>query len=35
MTEQEWDAFAAYGFDAVWFMGVWQRSLAGIGSTDG
>jgi glycosidase len=26
----EWDAIAAYGFDAVWFMGVWQRSPAGI-----
>ncbi len=27
---QEWDAIAAYGFDAVWFMGVWERSPAGI-----
>jgi len=26
----EWDAIADYGFDAVWFMGVWQRSPAGI-----
>ena len=26
----EWDALAAYGFDAVWLMGVWQRSPAGI-----
>lgn len=26
----EWDAVAAYGFDAVWFMGVWKRSPAGI-----
>lgn len=26
----EWDTIAAYGFDAVWFMGVWQRSPAGI-----
>jgi Alpha amylase, catalytic domain len=26
----EWDAIAAYGFDAVWLMGVWERSLAGI-----
>ena len=25
----EWDAIAAYGFDAVWFMGVWERSPAG------
>ena len=30
VPEQEWDALAAYGFDAVWFMGVWQRSPAGI-----
>ncbi len=27
----EWDAIAAYGFDAVWLMGVWERSPAGIG----
>ena len=26
----EWDDLGAYGFDAVWFMGVWQRSAAGI-----
>jgi Alpha amylase, catalytic domain len=26
----EWDAIAAMGFDAVWFMGVWERSPAGI-----
>ena len=26
----EWDVIAAYGFDAVWFMGVWERSPAGI-----
>jgi hypothetical protein len=26
----EWDCIAAYGFDAVWFMGVWERSPAGI-----
>jgi glycosidase len=25
-----WDALAAYGFDAVWLMGVWERSPAGI-----
>ena len=30
VPEQEWDALAAYGFDAVWFMGVWERSPAGI-----
>src|SRR5512136_2795226 len=30
VPEQEWDAIAAYGFDAVWFMGVWERSPAGI-----
>jgi hypothetical protein len=27
---QEWDAIASQGFDAVWFMGVWERSPAGI-----
>jgi hypothetical protein len=27
---QEWDAIAAYGFDAIWFMGVWERSPEGI-----
>lgn len=26
----EWDTVAAYGFSGVWFMGVWQRSPAGI-----
>lgn len=26
----EWDAIAVYGFDAVWLMGVWERSPAGI-----
>ncbi len=26
----EWDAIAAYGFDVVWLMGVWERSPAGI-----
>ena len=26
----EWDAIASHGFDAVWFMGVWERSPAGI-----
>jgi len=30
VPEQEWDAMAALGFDAVWFMGVWERSPAGI-----
>ncbi|MEW6077897.1 MAG: alpha-amylase family glycosyl hydrolase [Thermodesulfobacteriota bacterium] len=27
---EEWDAIASYGFDAVWLMGVWKRSPAGI-----
>jgi hypothetical protein len=27
---KEWDRIAALGFDAVWLMGVWQRSPAGI-----
>jgi len=26
----EWDAVAAFSFDSVWFMGVWERSPAGI-----
>src|SRR5271157_4816349 len=26
----EWDAIATYGFDAVWLMGVWERSPASI-----
>ena len=30
VPDQEWDVLAAYGFDAVWFMGVWERSPAGI-----
>lgn len=31
VPEEEWEAIAAHGFDAVWFMGVWERSPAGIG----
>jgi len=27
---EEWDALAAFGFDAVWFMGIWERSPAGV-----
>ena len=30
VPKAEWDAIAAYGLDAVWFMGVWERSPAGI-----
>ena len=30
VPRQEWDAIAARGFDGVWFMGVWERSPAGI-----
>ena len=26
----EWDAITSFGFDAVWLMGVWERSPAGI-----
>ncbi len=26
----EWDAIASHGFDAVWLMGVWERSPAGL-----
>ena len=31
VPEQEWAAIAAHGFDALWFMGVWERSPVGIG----
>src|SRR5262245_23558089 len=27
---EEWDTIAAYRFDAVWLMGVWERSPEGI-----
>src|SRR4051794_6757143 len=27
----EWNVLARYGFDAVWLMGVWERSPAGVG----
>jgi hypothetical protein len=30
VPKAEWDALAAYGFDAVWLMGVWERSPVGI-----
>jgi len=30
VPEEEWEAIAALGFDAIWFMGVWERSTAGI-----
>jgi len=30
VPEQEWDQIALLGFDAIWFMGVWERSPAGI-----
>jgi hypothetical protein len=30
LPSAEWDAIAAYGFDGVWLMGVWERSPAGI-----
>jgi hypothetical protein len=35
VPEAEWDAIAAYGFDTVWFMGVWERSPRGIGVANG
>jgi hypothetical protein len=28
---EEWDDLGSFGFDAVWFMGVWERSPEGIG----
>ena len=30
VPEAEWEAIASLGFDAVWLMGVWERSPAGI-----
>jgi hypothetical protein len=30
VSDEEWDAIGAYGFDAIWLMGVWERSPAGI-----
>jgi len=30
VPDEEWDRVAALGFDAVWLMGVWERSPAGI-----
>lgn len=30
VPKKEWDAIGALGCDAVWFMGVWERSPAGI-----
>jgi hypothetical protein len=30
VPQAEWEAIASYGFDAVWLMGVWERSPAGI-----
>jgi hypothetical protein len=30
VPDREWDRIAALGFDAVWLMGVWERSPAGI-----
>jgi Alpha amylase, catalytic domain len=30
VPSQEWDAIATLGVDAVWLMGVWERSPAGI-----
>jgi len=29
VPESEWEAIASLGFDAVWLMGVWERSPAG------
>ena len=30
VPSQEWAGIAAYGFDAVWLMGVWQRSPSSV-----
>ncbi len=30
VPKEEWDYLESSGFDAVWFMGVWERSPAGV-----
>src|SRR6478752_5144104 len=30
VPDSEWEVIAGYGFDAVWLMGVWERSPLGI-----
>jgi hypothetical protein len=30
VPDREWDRVASLGFDAVWLMGVWERSHEGI-----
>jgi hypothetical protein len=30
VPSEEWDTLSSLGADAVWFMGVWERSVAGI-----
>jgi hypothetical protein len=30
VPSKKWDAIASLGFDAVWLMGVWERSPAGL-----
>ena len=30
VPRETWDALASYGFDAVWLMGVWERSPEGL-----
>ena len=30
VPDEHWDAIAERGFDAVWLMGVWERSPAGV-----
>jgi len=30
VPDDEWETIAAHGFDAIWFMGVWERSQAGV-----
>jgi hypothetical protein len=30
VPKEEWNTLSSFGFDAIWFMGVWERSPAGI-----
>jgi hypothetical protein len=32
---EEWNLLSSFGFDAIWFMGVWERSPAGIAVANG
>ena len=35
VAAEDWDAIGALGFDAVWLMGVWERSPRGVAISNG